>query len=105
MINIKDKKIRDYIISYKHAKGCQFCGYNKCVSALDFHHIGEGKEFDVSQCSSLEKIKEEIKKCVVLCRNCHAELHEREEEGPGIWDYNKINTEELEKVLLILTNV
>jgi len=94
-------KVRDYIISYKRIKGCQFCGYNKCISALDFHHNGGNKKFNISQCSSLGKIKEEVKRCVVLCRNCHAELHEKD---PGSFkDYNKINTEELEKALLVLT--
>lgn len=32
------KKYREYIDGYKLSKGCAICGYNKCVSALDFHH-------------------------------------------------------------------
>ncbi|MBA7560448.1 hypothetical protein ES695_17890 [Candidatus Atribacteria bacterium 1244-E10-H5-B2] len=102
MINIKDERVRNYLILYKRIKGCQFCGYKKCTSALDFHHIGGGKEFNISQSSNLEKIKEEVEKCAVLCKNCHAELHEIKEVG-SMAGYNKINTKELEKVLLILT--
>jgi len=71
-------KKRQYIKTYKLTKGCELCGYNKCARALDFHHIGEDKEFAISQCSNLEKIKKEIDKCKVICKNCHAELHEKE---------------------------
>ena len=27
---------------------------------------------------SLKEVKKEIKKCVLVCANCHAELHEKE---------------------------
>ena len=74
-------KIRQYIKDYKLFKGCSICGYKKCVSALDFHHNGD-KDFIISQGQrmncSLARMKAEIEKCIVLCRNCHAELHEKE---------------------------
>jgi hypothetical protein len=45
---------------------------------LDFHHLGD-KDIDVSRMVndsySIKKIKEEIRKCIVLCANCHRELH------------------------------
>jgi len=67
---------REFINSLK-ACGCQVCGYNKCFAALEFHHLDpKVKEKRVSQLSSEEKIKEEIKKCVVLCSNCHREVHQ-----------------------------
>lgn len=71
---------RKYIINYKLSKGCSVCGYNKYASALDFHHNNGNKEFSISQFNthSLKRIKIEIDKCKVLCRNCHAELHEKE---------------------------
>ncbi|MBA7550907.1 hypothetical protein ES705_43437 [subsurface metagenome] len=93
---------KQYISLYKRARGCKFCGYNKCVSALDFHHIGEGKEVSISNCSSLEKIKKEITKCVVLCKNCHAELHESREGGTMV-GYERIDTKKLGKILQILS--
>lgn len=74
-------KKRQYIIDYKLSKGCSICGYNKYASALDFHHNGNGdKKFSISQFNDcgIKKIKNEMDKCIVLCRNCHAELHERE---------------------------
>ncbi|MCF0124740.1 MAG: hypothetical protein HUJ68_03110 [Clostridia bacterium] len=59
---------------------CCLCGYNKCVSALDFHHMDKTtKEFDISKytnsCDFSEELIEELKKCVLLCANCHRYLH------------------------------
>jgi predicted HNH restriction endonuclease len=58
---------------------CEVCGYNRCVAALDFHHIDEKtKSFSLSTrglTRSWEKIKNEIQKCVLVCSNCHREIH------------------------------
>lgn len=57
---------------------CNICGYDKNYAALDFHHLDQStKEFDWSQLklSKWENIVKELKKCTLLCRNCHAELH------------------------------
>ena len=54
--------------------GCIVCGYNKTPSAMDFHHLGD-KDRNVSSCKSVKQLQEEIAKCVVLCANCHRELH------------------------------
>jgi hypothetical protein len=57
---------------------CSVCGYYKCYSALDFHHKEpELKEFDWKhlQRHSWKTIEEELNKCVLLCSNCHRELH------------------------------
>lgn len=59
---------------------CALCGYNKVVSALEFHHIiPETKEYGISEkgaCHDLEKDFAEIKKCILVCANCHREIHE-----------------------------
>lgn len=57
---------------------CGLCGYNKCHSALAFHHIDpKEKENSFGQIQSMawEKIINEVRKCVMLCHNCHAEFH------------------------------
>lgn len=58
---------------------CQICGYNKCIGAMDFHHVDEEKKsFDLSSrglTRSWARIEEEIKKCVLVCANCHREIH------------------------------
>lgn len=58
---------------------CAICGYNKCLAALEFHHKNsEEKDFGLS-CRGLtrswERIKKELEKCVLVCSNCHKEIH------------------------------
>lgn len=59
---------------------CELCGYDKCNSALHFHHFDPTtKSFGLSQkglTRSRKKVETEIKKCVLLCANCHAEVEE-----------------------------
>ena len=57
---------------------CQICGYDKCITALEFHHIDpEEKEisFAGNTNRSWEITRNEIKKCILLCANCHREVH------------------------------
>jgi hypothetical protein len=57
---------------------CQICGYNKNFTALDFHHKNpEEKDFVISgkHNNSFEILLKEVRKCMLLCRNCHAEIH------------------------------
>jgi len=55
---------------------CIVCGYNRCMRALHFHHINSfEKEFNISEKSSWYDIERELKKCILLCSNCHAEYH------------------------------
>ena len=72
------KKIRLKAITFAGGK-CIKCGYNKYPEVLEFHHIDPSKkDFNVSSkghCRSWERVSEEIKKCILLCANCHRELH------------------------------
>ncbi len=58
---------------------CQICGYSRCLTALDFHHIdARTKGFELSQrdlTRSWKTILVEVKKCVLVCSNCHREIH------------------------------
>ena len=73
------KRIKLDAIEYKGGK-CEKCGYNKCVGALEFHHSDpKEKDFHISQSGhsrSWERVKDELDKCVLLCSNCHKEIHE-----------------------------
>lgn len=71
------KQNKKLAIEYKGGK-CSVCGYDKCDAALDFHHVDPTKkDFNISHHKgmTLENLKEELDKCILVCRNCHAELH------------------------------
>lgn len=79
LISKKRKEFKLYAISYLGGK-CEKCGYNKCVAALEFHHLDpKEKEFALSDYRKLFKekvlINKELDKCMLLCANCHREEH------------------------------
>lgn len=61
---------------------CAICGYSKCNAALEFHHLkAEEKLYSIAKngtCHDLETDIEEIKKCILVCSNCHREIHNNE---------------------------
>jgi transposase len=71
------RKIKRILVAEAGGR-CAVCGYDRCVSALEFHHRDPSeKRFTLSQrgvTRSLEKAREEARKCVLLCGNCHAEV-------------------------------
>ena len=77
VINFKQRK-KIELVKYKGGE-CEKCGYNKCVAALEFHHLDPTKkEFEISGNSySLKRLKEEADKCILICSNCHREEHYR----------------------------
>ena len=58
--------------------GCLLCGYCGSLEALQFHHLDPStKQFGIAQyghARSLERMRAEALKCVLLCSNCHAEV-------------------------------
>lgn len=71
------KRTKLKLVEYKGGK-CQICEYNKSINALHFHHIDPNeKDFQISGKSlSFEKLKSEVDKCILVCSNCHSEIHE-----------------------------
>jgi len=57
---------------------CKICSYNKCVRALEFHHIDSSeKNFGLAHkgfSRNYKKSLEEAKKCILVCANCHREI-------------------------------
>lgn len=75
--NNKLELIKNIFIDRK----CQKCAESRWW-VLDFHHIDPTlKDFNISEGKNvykIDRIKEEISKCISLCRNCHTDFHYRE---------------------------
>lgn len=69
--NERKHKIIQFLNEYKLQKGCQDCGYKQYAVALDFDHINGTKELNVCNSKSITQAMKEIKKCEVVCSNCH----------------------------------
>lgn len=71
-------RIKKLLVEYKGNK-CKICGYDKCLSALEFHHLEpENKDFTISyntKYNNLDALKKEVDKCILVCANCHREIH------------------------------
>lgn len=104
------RKLKEKLVEYKGGK-CEMCGYDKCIGAMEFHHLNPSeKEFQISNCNikSFKRLKQEVDKCMLLCSNCHKELHyeldlkERNKkqiiEEQNIIDYEKNNKRRLKVV-------
>lgn len=68
---------------------CEKCGYNKNIAALEFHHLDPSTksfQLDARHLSNTtkEKILEELNKCILICSNCHRELHNPQLENENI---------------------
>ena len=59
---------------------CSICGYDKCIDALEFHHEDPSiKEFKLGSGNTMscENYKSEALKCILVCSNCHKEIHSK----------------------------
>ena len=76
---VTDRRRRVKAILVEEAGGrCIACGYDRSVTALHFHHVNrDTKLFSLGRTGvarSLDKARDEARKCVLLCANCHAEV-------------------------------
>ena len=68
-----------FVYEYKESLSCVICGESDSC-CLDFHHLDPSlKDRDITRAAwngwSVDRLLEEINKCVVLCSNCHRKLH------------------------------
>jgi hypothetical protein len=68
------------LIKCKGGKCCiPECGYDKCHTSLSFHHlIEEDKTFGIGdrKCAPFKELLKEANKTILVCNNCHGEIHE-----------------------------
>ncbi len=68
---------REFVLNTLGNK-CSSCGFNKYPCALDTHHtdpLKKDKNFRSMRSWSIERVKKEIKTCILLCKNCHVAFH------------------------------
>lgn len=75
------RKTKQKAVDYKGGK-CSRCGYDTCIEAFEFHHTDPSTKdpkllngAGINRAKSFETIKPELDKCVLLCANCHREVH------------------------------
>lgn len=71
---------RKLMLLKEFGKQCSICGYNQNISALSFHHKNpKNKSFRLDSRNlsnrKQESILKEANKCILVCNNCHAEIH------------------------------
>lgn len=78
-------------IKEKRGGKCIRCGYDKCIKALEFHHLDPSKkDFTISNDHfKLLDAVNESKKCILICSNCHKELHD------NLWSVEELRKEEV----------
>lgn len=78
-VSNRRRKVKEELVKYKGGC-CERCGYNKYIGALEFHHKEPSqKDFSVANkgaTKSLDFLKTEVDKCMLVCANCHREIHE-----------------------------
>lgn len=72
----RSSEVKRKQVEYKGGK-CVVCGYDKCIEALDFHHVDpEEKDYTMSESNgNFENSKHELDKTVLVCATCHREVH------------------------------
>jgi hypothetical protein len=89
--NCEKEKVKQYdapfkdkikeLLDIEKSKGCHYCP-ESTPECLDFHHRNpKDKKYSVSTMlffghnHTIEKVKAELEKCIVICANCHRKLH------------------------------
>lgn len=92
----KYQEKKNIVQEIKSSCSCAKCGQTRGY-VLDFHHIDPNEKNDniarlTSNNSKLDKVYDEMKKCIVLCANCHREFHylQQRNEELTIEDYLKM---------------
>jgi hypothetical protein len=63
----------------KFGNACQRCGYNRNYKVLHFHHQDSSEKNYYSHQkgrASLKEVNEHPERFILVCANCHAELHD-----------------------------
>ena len=94
VINFRQRR-KENLINLFGGK-CSLCGYDKYIGSLEFHHINpQEKSYQVSSgnCHKLEDDIAECKKCLLVCANCHREIHGGLYDDVNLFSYQYFDTD------------
>lgn len=76
-VSHRRRKVKELLVAEAGGR-CVLCGYDRCLAALEFHHLDpEEKSFGIAMrgvTRAIAEAREEVRKCILVCGNCHAEL-------------------------------
>lgn len=76
-VSRRRRQIKEILVRESGGR-CVVCGYDRYPGALHFHHLDpSSKGFGIARkghTRSLDRAREEARKCVLVCANCHAEI-------------------------------
>jgi hypothetical protein len=76
-VTARRRRVKEMLV-LEAGGNCQICGYDRYAGALQFHHLDPSeKSFALARrglAMSIDLARAEVRKCVLLCANCHAEV-------------------------------
>jgi hypothetical protein len=72
----RHQKLRRLLVDEAGGR-CAICGYNRTIVNLHFHHVDPTKKLfsiNTGRGKALATFREEARKCVLVCANCHGEI-------------------------------
>ena len=70
------RKVKQMLVD-EFGGGCVICGYDRVPSSLCFHHVDPSQKslpMTMAAGRSIDTYREEAKKCILVCANCHGEI-------------------------------
>ena len=99
--DFRNKRKQDLISVFGYR--CGICGYYRCEAALEFHHVNpKEKSYSLSNSKfrTLKEDLEEASKCILVCSNCHREIHYTDRyKNVDLFKYQNFNKIIVEKLL------
>jgi hypothetical protein len=100
--NNRLRRIKNKLMAVQKLGGkCVDCGYCSCLAVLEFHHLNPRTKDRVLRSianASWKKTNREIKKCILLCSNCHRERHYQQPDNIKFYEKAKKEIENEKKI-------